>query len=195
MATSGDSTGVILSKESITALAPSVQALGGRSAIQASGNKLMLGIPIDSPENLYAQTIKYCKSISGKYLDKADWLKPITPKVFSEINFTYRTTQQYGTSVDSGLSGGEFRVYEPSWSVMAEAGQPTLKGCTTTRWDEGKDDNDERPWPGKEAFDGKGYVIAKEQNVDTDGTEKEVPFGASVLTSVAFSGYHIRQAK
>ena len=195
MATSGDSTGVILSKESITALAPSVQALGGRSAIQASGNKLMLGIPIDSPENLYAQTIKYCKSISGKYLDKADWLKPITPKVFSEINFTYRTTQQYGTSVDSGISGGEFRVYEPSWSVMAEAGRPTLKGCTTTRWDEGKDDNDERPWPGKEAFDGKGYVIAKEQNVDTDGTEKEVPFGASVLTSVAFSGYHIRQAK
>lgn len=195
MATSGAATGVILNEQSIMALAPSVQALGGRSAIQAAGNKLMLGIPTDTTENLYAQTIKYCKNVSGKYLEQIDWLNPITPKVFSEINFTYRTTKQYGTDKDSGLSGKEFKVYEPSWAVMADAGRPVMKGCATRDWDEGKDDKDERPWPGKEAFDGKGYVTAKEQNIESDGNEKDTPEGASVLTGTAFSGYHIRQQK
>ena len=195
MATSGAATGVILNEQSIMALAPSVQALGGRSALQAAGNKLMLGIPITTPENLYAQTIKYCKTISGKYLEQVDWLNPITPKVFSEINFTYRTTKQYGTDKDSGLSGQEFKVYEPAWAVMAEAGRPVMKGCATRSWDEGKDEMDERPWPGKEAFESNGYVITKEQNITSDGNETDKPKGESVLTGTAFSRYHIRQQK
>ena len=171
--------------------APSVLAVGGQSSGDVAGDKMMLGIPVDVP-SLYSTLIAVCKNQAQLYLKGLDWLSPVPPSAFSQIDFRFRTTKQYGTDKDSGLSGAVFSVYEPSWAMMAEAGRKPLSGCKTDAWDEGKDAVGGYPWPGAEAIAKNSYRTYKEANVAASGVEKAEKSEAG-LTDMPFLSYHIRK--
>ena len=116
------------------------------------------------------------------------------PTAFSSVDFRFRTTKQYGTDKDSGLAGGVFSMYEPSWAAMAAAQRFPLKGVKTRGWDEGEDAGGGRPWPGAEAMKTNSYHVYEEQNVTEKGVE-DVKSGVAHLTEQAFSQYHIRRSE
>lgn len=191
LATAKGMSGLVIDSQSALLCAPSVLAVGGQSAADVAGNKMMLGIPVDAP-SLYSSLISICKSLVQIHIDNVDWLRPIPPTAFSKVDFRFRTTEQYGTRNDSGLAGGVFSVYAPSWAVLADAGRKALSGCTTQAWDEGEDSAGECPWPGKDAMKQKSYRTYKEQNIAGSGIE-QVTSGEAGLTDEPFSSYHIRR--
>jgi len=191
--TAKGTSGFVVNESNAIVCAPSVLTVGASSASDVAGNKFMLGIPVDA-ESLYSQVVAICKSHTQLYLDSVDWLSPVPPTAFSQVDFRFRSTKQYGTDKDSGVAGGVFSVYEPSWAAMAEAQRPPLKGIRTRGWDEGEDAAGEQPWPGKDAAKANSYRVYKEQNVTEKGVE-DVQGGAAVLTEQAFSRYHIRQSE
>lgn len=193
VATAKGTSGLVVGTDSAILVAPSVLTVGAQSAADVSGNKVMLGIPVDA-ESLYSSVIAICKSHSQLYLDSVDWLKPVPPTVFSRVDFRFRTTKEYGTDKDSGVAGGVFSVYEPSWAVMAEAQRKPLKGVRTRKWDEGKDAAGGFPWPGEKAMQSNSYRTYKEQNITEAGVE-DAKSGKAHLTQQAFSQYHIRQSE
>ena len=191
VATAKGTSGLVVSEQGATLCAPSVMAVGAQSVAEVAGNYMMLGIPLEA-RSMYSSVVAICKSQSQQYLDSVAWLSPVPPTVVSRVDFRFRTTEQYGTKSDSGLAGGVFSVYEPSWAVMADAKRPLLKTCQTKAWDEGKDAGDGYPWPGSEAMSGKSYRTYKEQNVGDDGVE-DAKSGTAALTEDPFSSYHIRK--
>jgi len=193
IATAKGTSGLVLSADSAMLCAPTVFTVGAQSATDVAGNKLMLGIPLDA-ESLYASVVSICKNHSQLYLDSVEWLRPVPPTAFSSVDFRFRTTKQYGTDKDSGLAGGVFSVYEPSWAAMAEAQRTLLKGVRTRGWDEGEDAAGEQPWPGADAAKANSYRTYKEQNLDGRGVE-EAKSGTAHLTDQAFSQYHIRRSE
>lgn len=193
VASVGGTSGLVLTQQTAVVCAPSVLAAGGTSATSASGDSVMVGIPV-KVGNLYVQTVKACKSISETFLDSTAWLSPMEPSTFSEVEFKFRTSEQYGTVSDSGISGGVFSVYQASWAAMAEAGVAPLGGLSLTAWDEEPDEDGEYPWPGKGAIEG-GYVTYEQRNVGPDGLENPGSYyesGRAELTHTGFLSYHIR---
>lgn len=191
LATAQGTSGLAISGQSALICAPSVLAVGGQSSADIAGNKMMLGIPVDVG-SMYSSLIAICKSQAQLYLDSLDWLSPLPPTVVSQVDFKFRTTAQYGTNVDSGISGGVFSVYEPAWAVLAEAQRKPLDKCEPQAWDEGEDAAGGCPWPGSEAMKQKSYRTYKEQNITGQGLER-VETGDVELTDEAFSSYHIRK--
>jgi hypothetical protein len=190
--TANGSSGVIVSEQSAVICAPSVLAVGAQSAAQASGNNIMLGIPVEVG-SMYSEMSSICKSMAQLYLDSVDWLTPVPPTVVSSVDFRFRTSEQYGTKQDSGVSGGSFRMYEPAWAVMAEAKRVPLKGIGTRGWDEGEDAGGGSPWPGTDAIQANSYRVYKERNVSNSGVE-DAGEGEAHLTEKPFSQYHIRKS-
>ena len=193
VATADGTSGIVVSGQSAVVCAPSILVAGGNSVSEAAGKNFMLGVPIEF-EDLYTPTIRICKSKAQLLLDKAEWLAPYEPKVIAQIDFRYRTTEQYGTQTDSGVSGGEFHVYQPSWVCLADR-RPWMKSCKTKSW--GADEVDAgggMPWPGKEAMGGGAYVTFQEKNIQEKGIE-DAKSREAVLTPTGFSSYHIRDVK
>lgn len=192
--TAKGTSGIVVTAQSALLCAPSVLTVGAESVADVAGNKLLLGTPVDTPESLYSSAISLCKNHAQRYLDSVTWLLPVPPTAFSSVDFRFRTTKQYGTDKDSGIVGGVFSVYEPSWAVMAEAQRAPLKGVRTRGWDEGQDAAGEQPWPGADAAKANSYRTYKEQNVTEDGVE-EPKDRVAHLTEQAFSQYHIRRSE
>lgn len=190
--TVGGTSGIVLDADNAIVCAPSVLTVGAKGVTDVAGNKLMLGMPVDA-EDMYSLVVSICKSSAQAYLDSVDWLMPVPPTAFSSVDFRFRTTQQYGTDRGSGLAGGVFSMYEPSWAAMAEAQRPPLKGVKLRGWDEGEDAAGECPWPGRDAIKANSYRVYKEQNVSEDGVE-DAKSDAALLTEQAFSQYHIRRS-
>lgn len=191
IATARGTSGLILEEQSAVLCAPSVIMAGGQSAGQQAGDRMLIGFPADAP-SMYAQLVSTCKSYVRTYVDDTAWLNPVEPENISEIKFGFRVTEEYGTGTDSGVAGGVFSVYQPSWAVMAEAKRKPLQGVRTVAWEEKPDAAGEFPWPGKDAMQAKSYVTYKERNVNKDGLEAPVSHEAQ-LTPQAFSSYHIRK--
>lgn len=189
VATAAGTSGVVVSEQSALVVAPSVLCVGGESAADISGNQMMLGIPVDVG-SMYSQVVSICKSYVQLYLSDVQWLNPYPPTVFSKIDFRYRTSKEYGTDRDSGVAGGQFSVYEPSWAAMAEAGREPLKAVKTKAWEEREDAAGGYPWPGKDAMNS-SYVTYREQNMDQSGVEN-ASSGKATLTAESFMVYHIR---
>lgn len=192
VATARGTSGLAIYEQSAAICGPTVLLAGGQSAATAAGDKMLVGIPVDAP-NMYSTLISACRSYAQSYLDSTEWLSPVQPRVFSQIDFRYRTTQQYGTDRDSGISGGSFSVYEPSWVALTEAGRKLMQACRLRAWDEGTDAEGEYPWPGKSAMQGSAYITFRERNTDGNGIEKAVSHEAQ-LTPTSFNSYHIRQS-
>ena len=191
VSTVGGTSGLVVNGSSAVVCAPSVLTVGASSVAEVSGNKALVGIPVDA-ENLYSSVVAICKSNSQMYIDSVDWLFPLPPTEFSKVDFRFRTTEQYGTGRDSGVTGGVFSVYEPSWAVMADAQRAPLKRIRTQAWEEKKDASGGYPWPGTEAMTANSYYTYKEQNVTKDGVEDPKSREAH-LTQKPFLQYHIRK--
>lgn len=183
--------GLVLYESSAAMLAPSVLMVGGQSAGTMSGDQFMVGIPVDAP-SMYSMLASVCGEAMQTYGESDTWLEPLTSKVFSKVDFSYRTDSQYGTDRDSGVLGGVFSVYQPSWAVMAEARRKPMQAVRTGAWEEKPDGAGEFPWPGKAAMQGQSYVTYRELNIRSDGTEDPKQRKAQ-LTAQAFSSYHIRK--
>jgi hypothetical protein len=190
VSTANGTSGVVISEQSAMVVAPSVLCVGGQSAADISGNQMMLGIPVDVG-SMYSSVVSICKSYVQQYLSDVKWLNPYPPKVFSKIDFKYRTSKEYGTDKDSGVSGKQFSVYEPSWAVMADAGRTLMQSVKTKAWEEKQDSDGGYPWPGKDAM-GSSYVTYQEKNVNKNGVE-EPKESKPTLTAKSFMVYHIRE--
>lgn len=190
--TANGTSGLIVTQDAAMICAPSVLEIGAQGLADVAGNKFMLGIPVDA-ESLYSTVVSICKDRAQRYLDSVEWLS-VQPRVYSSVDFRFRTTEQYGTEKDSGITGGIFSVYEPAWAAMAEAQRQPLKGVNVRDWDEGKDAADGSPWPGTDAMNRNSYMVYKEQNVSGNGVE-DPKSGSAHLTGQPFLQYHIRRTE
>lgn len=187
-----ETSGIMLNQQSATVCAPNVLLAGGQSAGQQAGDRFLIGMPVEGVPSMYARLISSCEFNYRNYITDTGWLSPFGPENYDLFNFSFRTTEEYGTGTDSGVAGGVFSVYQPSWAAMAEAKRKPLQGVRTVAWEEKPDADGEFPWPGKDAMQAKSYVTYKERNVNKDGLEEPVSHEAQ-LTPQAFSSYHIRK--
>lgn len=187
--------GLALSASSALLMAPSAIVAGGSTGLTVNGDEVLYGIPVEVG-NIYNETVQILKDQWSAYVDSTGWLYPYLPSECSKIDFSFRTVEQYGTHVGSGMSGKPFAVFAPSWSTLVS--RPWMHGrCVPGKWEEKPDDHGEYPWPGKEHMSDGSYVSYQESNVRPD-TGVELPSDAQSgsasggLTSSGFSSYHIR---
>lgn len=119
-------------------------------------------------------------AIDQKYLDGARW--PLSADSYDDIEFKYRTVEEYGTS--------DFTWFENFWQRQYLTG---LSSWTNIQSD--VDADGEMVYPGKEHLSGgASFVTYKESNVYPDGTPKKRveqsrsggEFGAVPLSAMPF---------
>lgn len=115
-----------------------------------------------------------------------DWLKPYEPAARTDIAFTYRNEQQYGTNKD-------FTMYESLWAYRARKGDSVIEKAEP--WKE-KKLNDTWPWPGEQAYTGSGvyYQLKQETNIEDAATgvpkaRKERKETGGGFTGLSFQQY------
>jgi len=121
----------------------------------------------DLRNNPYADFQPQIENVYEILQDRTNWLTPYQPDVREDIQFTYRTGEQYGTDRASEVyQATEFEIQQPVWAFMLSAGAKTLGSNTLESWQEYAID-ETYAWPGEVQYDGgEGYVkLAEEKNV------------------------------
>jgi hypothetical protein len=112
-------------------------------------------------------------------LNQSDqWLAPYDTARRPEIQFTYRSTLEYGTKSATEIYGAtKFYVYEGSWSYLARM-KSELVDVETEAWEE-FDIDDTWPWPGEEYYGrgggGSGGYVELKEEVNIEDPKKGLP--------------------
>lgn len=166
--------------------------VGGTSTQVFKGTKAMGGTWVDVGTDVYDISNTTHKRMSELF-QSDELLGPFPGDVRDAIKFTYRTSEQYGTTkpVDAGME--KFYTYQPFWAYWASTGAGK-KILGETEWWEEKRINGEYPWPGKAAYEGSTYVrMKKEGNMDTEEDlpkpRNEVKSASGGLSAMSFSKF------
>ena len=175
---------------------PRISVLAGESVYVAAGTGIGLlegakaWVPMtksDLKNNFYKDTMgPRFREVKEMVLDKPDWLSPYTPTARADIQFTYRSTDEYGTNqaveVDPEYAGSGFAVYQPAWANMAN-NKDAFVSVTLTKWKE-YDIKETYPWPGKSAYTGSDAYI----KVKTEAYIEDVKLGIPKQRSDVLDG-------
>ncbi len=152
-------------------------------------------IPI--PVDVY-DSIQPLIEMTYDFLQDTPWLTPFLPDMRADIEFTYRTSQQYNTMVPSEIhEATAFYVYQASWAYLKDVGFHTLTGVNKTTWTEFPI-SDTWPWPGEEHYlGGTAYVkLIDEVNIEDPATgipkkRESVTEAVGTFNTVDFNQYEI----
>lgn len=187
---SGES-GLFIESGSVSSFASTVSLIARGSVDMMSGDKRILGIPVDSEERYSGKADSGKKMFDGLAVDTA-WLKPFAPDMTDGMSFRFRASKQYSLDQPDHDAPG-FKLYQPAWVNVARRRPTWLSSIITQTWTERPDTFGEYPWPGKSAYKAKTYVMGGESNITSDHVESvSLAGGTAVLTPSPFSGYHIR---
>jgi hypothetical protein len=197
--TTNQNTGMAVLKNTALLAGRSAYLVGGRSAGVLKGSKIMVPLmwaPIQQAP--YTQIQSKIQDIYDRLQD-TPWLKPFDPDVRQDVQFTYRSTAEYGTNRASEIQGAtKFLVYQAAWAFMANTGATLLKNVTTEGWTEYEIDGT-YPWPGEDAYTGSSAYLKLEQEENIDPAtgipkiRKDLKNNSSSLRETSFNDYEVTQ--
>ena len=165
----GGASAVLLDSSTALIAGPEVFVAGGSGLLLSTGDQAWeplqyVTLTSGSPYDQFSGSISALQTL----LDAEDWLAPFQPSSRPDIKFTFRNSEEYGTTKATEVQGAtDFAVYQPSWAFMAQSGSVLLNGAAVDSWTEQSIDGG-YPWPGAGARD-TGYVqLEDESNVNTD---------------------------
>lgn len=168
MLTTGDETSLLLTSRQAILSANTAMIAGGNSLVLTRGAKAWIPFQeIDITSNPYETLKAGTENLYNSIQTSTAWLAPYGPEARADIQFTYRSSNEYGTLSASEVYGAsKFMVYQASWAYLASIKDPLIGGTVET-W-EGNSIEDTYPWPGKEACDGTAYVkLESESNINS----------------------------
>lgn len=121
------------------------------------------------------------------------WLQPYDREMRDLIKFTYRNSDQMGTSLPFEAGEPEFRLYQSWPQYLLQAGHPMPGVASSDSWDE-IEINETKPWPGKEKFDASSWwALDQERNVENHigATRKDRKPQGGNITGKPFTSYTI----
>lgn len=165
---------LVLSKSAAVMAGKLAGIAASSSAFVANGKQMMAPQWVDADKNVYSG-LEPALAELREFLGKTRWLAPFDGEGKKNAHFTWRTSEEYGTTKAVESNGKEFAVYQPFWAFAKDAeGLYTLAYKPEPWGEEPKlDGDDELPWPGKDAMP-KAYVkLSEEKNVNPTGIAKD----------------------
>ena len=183
-----------------------VAMLAGDSAYVAGGNSLVLTrdakmwLPMqeaDMDRDIYKEKAQpRIEEIYQTIQDNTSWLGSYAPANVDDIEFTYRSSAEYGTLTGTEVKNAtKFYVYEASWAYMLRKGSSMIDG-ELEEWQE-SEISDTYPWPGKVAYETECYVILDvESNILSGATgvaknRKDMKSALGTLRPISFHEYEV----
>ena len=172
----GEDAGLFLTTKSAVLAGTSAIIAGDKQVAVIDNKKAWQPLTkVDIDDDPYAQIQKGISEMYEYVQTKTDWLSPYIPDatVRNSIEFTYRTSDQYGTLSATEINGAtQFVVYQASWEYLASIGHPLFAGVSAVAWGEEPKLNDQCAWPGAGALN--SYVrLDTETNVEANGVAKK----------------------
>ena len=156
----------------------SVGTIGQRSNLMIKGKQIAVITPwADMQEDLYESMRNTADPLVETYLNNTDWLGSYKPTEREKIDFTYRTSQQYGTTDGQPLAPPQrqFKLYEPFWAYMIDQGMgPAWLRGSLEDWTERKV-HDTYPWPGEAHYEGGTPVRRLTEENNWEDYTKPIP--------------------
>lgn len=191
--------------------ARNVYLAGGKGGVQAYHDNKALSFAGEAEikSNPYTELLKSNNETQAssngstfftiQQLKEIAWLGDYAPSKLTDVGFSYRTTEQYGTDkpseVDPSLEGGKFTMYQATWASQLSKGlNPLIKG-SSSQWTEPAIDST-YPWPGELAYgisNPSYYFITDYINVDKSNSavsvDKPVVANGSLKAGTTFDNY------
>lgn len=192
-------TAMYLQPDQAVLVGPNAGLIAEHSAYVIYGSKAAGWIPItmDGPNVPFYDVIQPYIEVVYDLLQVVDWIKPFDPLSVVNIEFTYRSSEEYGTVNPTEVQGGtRFYVYQAAWTYLANNGSE-LVPVTVETW---KDYpiRETYAWPGVKYYSGDegAYVkYDKEVNIgEVSGIPKirsELVRTPGTLDVVPFSQYEV----
>jgi hypothetical protein len=141
---------------------------------------------VPSPVDVYDAVQPFIEMVYV-FLQNTPWLSPFLPDIRPDIEFTYRTSQQYNTMVPSEIhEATTFRVYQASWAYLKDVGFHTLDEVNKTTWTE-YPISDTWPWPGEEHYSGGTAYVKLVEEVNILDPAKGIPKKREAVTEAVGS--------
>jgi hypothetical protein len=173
--TTNTTTALVLGRGSAALVGRSAILWGGRSVAVGKDSKAwipLMQVPI--PIDVYASFQSFIELIHD-FLQDTPWLSPFLPSMRDEIEFTYRTSQQYNTMQATEVEGATaFRVYEGSWAYLKDTGWHMLRGLAKSTWTE-YPISGTWPWPGEKHYGGGDAYRKLSTEVNIEDLSKGIP--------------------
>jgi len=174
--------GLIIGRNSAILAGRQAALVGGRSIAIIKGQKAwipFMEVPLE--EDFYLELKPFFEQIHD-WLQETPWLSPFLPDARDEIEFTYRTSQQYNTMKASEVhEASQFRVYQASWAYLKDVGFHTLTGVSKEEWIEYPIE-ETWPWPGEEHYDGGSAYVKLDDEINIEDKAYGIPKIRKVVT-------------
>jgi hypothetical protein len=170
--TTDSASGVLITRSSSIVYGRSALLVGGNSVAILRDSKAWIPLTeVDIGSDPYTQLAGFSETMHETFQTDDDWLEPFKPENRDDIEFTYRSSEEYGTNKGTEVyKGSKFYVYRPMWAQMLSAGHELIEETLET-WTEYPIE-DTYAWPGKEQYDGTPYVkMSDEVNLLDPATE------------------------
>lgn len=140
-------------------------------------------------------------SLARRTTDVYEYLNPKSVlEPYSWDGFRKNVCSQLGTSEQYGATGrinqsiGKFRLYQPYWQVMKEAGSDLLSGSDPEEWPEEKYPvYGNYAWPGMKAWDdGELVTLKKSVNLDGGYSKRRDELSDEVKLDIVSFGDHLK---
>ena len=167
----GDSTGLVLGKRSAALLGSSVVLEAANNVNIIKGSQAWIPLMMaDLTFSPYDQVQPAIAKVNDQLQNNTTWLQPYTPDVRMDVQFTYRSSSEYGTLSASEIQGStQFYTYQAPWAYMAGKSDPLIP-IQISKWTE-YPIADTYPWPGADIYKSKAYVkLETEVNIFDQAT-------------------------
>lgn len=193
----GDKTGLVLGKRSAAILAPSIALESENSVNILKGSQAWIPLMLaDLTYSPYDQTQPAIAQLNDRIQNSTQWVEPYTPDIRMTVQFTYRSSSEYGTTKASEVDGAvDFYTYQAPWAYMANKQDPLIQ-VVIDKWEEFPI-ADTYPWPGADVYNSDAYVqLQDEVNIfdPATGLPKERKLQTNVLgglKAVNFNEYEV----
>jgi hypothetical protein len=158
-----DESGVLMTKYFAGLFGDAAYLIGGTQAGVIEDSKYHWPMmKVDMIDDPYVDDFKpVAENIYDMLQVQTDWLRPFDPSEREDIEFTYRSTFEYGTmqATEAGTEAQDFKVYEGSWAYLLRVGYKYITG-SVEQWPEDPIKGT-YPWPGEVHYTGGANAYVK----------------------------------
>jgi len=179
--TSSTGAGVLITRRQAILAGESAMLLGGNSLVLTKGAKAWIPLmEADIGSNPYQAVQPTIERIYELIQANTDWTKPFDPEARKDIEFTYRSSSEYGTTTASEVYGAtDFAVYQATWAYLAGVGYDFING-TVDAWVD-YEIEETYAWPGKDVYDGSSAYVKLDGEANIEDPSTGVPKARAAL--------------